>query len=136
MPNLTESKYLMMLMRNIEDGVPIKTTSISRKMGVKAPSVVEVLDKLENQGLVRRVKWRETVLTNKGIRIAKRLLHNHRILEMYFVTFLNINEETACREASKIDLYVGQQTINAMCRALNRPCRCIHGKEVYHESCE
>jgi DtxR family Mn-dependent transcriptional regulator len=135
MPNLTESKYLMMLMRNLEDGVPIKTSLISRKIGVKPPSVAEMLDRLEAHGFVRRIKWRETKLTSKGTKIAKRLLHNHRILEIYFVTFLNIGEELACREASKIDLYVGQEIINSMCRALNRPCRCPHGKEVYHEGC-
>ncbi len=135
MPNSTESKYLMMLMRNVEEGVPTKTSFISRKIGVKPPSVVEILDRLENRGLVKRVKWKETILTRKGMMIAKRLLHNHRILEIYFVTFLNIEKEAACREASKIDLYVGQETINAMCRALDRPCKCFHGKEVYHENC-
>lgn len=135
MPNFTESRYLMMLMRNVEEGRPLRTLMISRELGVKPPSVVEILDRLEHRGLLKRLKWRESILTLKGERIAKNLLHNHRILEIYFVTFLNMDEEVACKEASKIDLYVGQRTINAMCKLLNRPCKCFHGKEVYHENC-
>lgn len=135
MPNITESRYLMMLMRNMEVGKPIRTVLISREVGVKPPSVVEILDKLENHGLVKRLKWRNTVLTHKGERIAKSLLHNHRVLEIYFVTFLGMTEKVACKEASRIDLHVGQKTINAMCKTLNHPSKCFHGKEVYHENC-
>ncbi|MEM3394750.1 MAG: metal-dependent transcriptional regulator [Nitrososphaerota archaeon] len=135
MPNITESRYLMMLMRNIEIGTPIRTSLLSQKVGVKPPSVVEILNRLESHRFVRRVRWGETVLTRKGERIAKNLLHNHRVLEIYFVTFLGMSKEVACREASRIDLYIGQKTINAMCKTLNHPCKCFHGKEVYHENC-
>ncbi len=135
MPNFSELKFLMMLMRILEDSSPIRTTVLSRKIGIKPPSVVEYLQRLEHRRMVKRLKWKETLLTVKGKRVAKSLLHNHRVLEIYFVTFLNLDEETACKEASKIDFCVGQKTINAMCKLLNYPRRCFHEKEVYHENC-
>jgi Mn-dependent DtxR family transcriptional regulator len=64
-----------------------------------------------------------------------KVVHNHRVIESYFVIVLGLDAEYACTEASKIGHIVGDRVVASMCRSLNWPERCVHGREVSHRTC-
>ncbi|MDJ0274126.1 MAG: metal-dependent transcriptional regulator [Nitrososphaerota archaeon] len=131
----SDARFLLELQRLIEEGESPGTVQLARRLGVRPPTVSEVLKRLEGKGMVRRTGWGRFELTARGRRAAETLLHNHRVIESYFVIAFGLDVEYACREASKIGHLVGERVVASMCRSLNWPDRCVHGKEVIHWSC-
>jgi Mn-dependent DtxR family transcriptional regulator len=87
------------------------------------------------KGIVRRTGWGTFELTAHGRMTAAKVVHNHRVIESYFVIVLGLDAEYACREASKIGHIAGDRVVASMCRSLNWPERCVHGREVSHSTC-
>ena len=135
MPKLTqkEANYLKEIYTEcIEKGCKVTSVSLAEYMGVKPPSVIDMLNKLERKGLIIRVKWSEVKMTDKGIKIVKNLLHSHRVLELYFTKVLGMDPDESCKEASKIDALVGNEVVVRLCDLLGRPDKCPHGLPIYH----
>ncbi|MCP8313140.1 MAG: metal-dependent transcriptional regulator [archaeon] len=131
----TGASYLLALWRLEEDKQKLSTGKLAKIFDVKAPSVIDTLKKLEAYGLIRRAPWKRIGLTKKGDYLALNIIHNHRILEVYFKKVLGLDDGTSCREASKMDYLVGMRLINKICKALNYPETCIHGKALVHKEC-
>ncbi|MCD6511527.1 MAG: metal-dependent transcriptional regulator [Thaumarchaeota archaeon] len=137
MPNLTqtEANYLKRIYVNsFEKNWRVTSVSLAEELGVKAPSVVDMLKKLERKGLIIRIRWSEVRLTDEGIKVVRKLLYNHRILELYFSKVLGMDADESCREASKIDALIGDEVIIRLCDLLGRPDRCPHGFPIYEVS--
>lgn len=131
----TSASYLLALWRLEEDKQVLSTGKLAKIFDVKAPSVIDTLKKLESYGLVKRTPWKRIGLTKRGNDLALNMIHNHRILEVYFRKVLGLDDETSCREASKMDYLVDMKLIKRICRTLNYPEACIHGKALVHKEC-
>ncbi|MEM3382555.1 MAG: metal-dependent transcriptional regulator [Nitrososphaerales archaeon] len=130
-----ETSYLLALWQLEEDKQKLSTGKLAKIFNVKAPSVIDILKKLESYGLVKRIPWKRIKLTKRGNYLALNIIHNHRVLEVYFNKFLSLDKETSCKEASKIDYLVGTKLIEKICKILNYPETCIHGKPLVHTKC-
>ncbi|MEM0444380.1 MAG: metal-dependent transcriptional regulator [Nitrososphaerota archaeon] len=108
------------------------TSALAAKFGVKESSVVDVIKRLEEKGLLVRDPWRSIILTRRGEMLAEQLIHNHRVIETYLHRVLKISAALACNEAQKLDNLLDRRTITSMCHALNYPDTCIHGEEIKH----
>ncbi len=135
--HLTNSdvRFLLEVQRMVEEGESPGTVQLAKRLGVRPPTVSETLKRLEAKGIVKRTGWGTFELTARGRRIAAKVVHNHRVIESYFVTVFGLDAEYACREASKIGHIVGDMVVARMCRSLNWPERCVHGREVSHQTC-
>jgi DtxR family Mn-dependent transcriptional regulator len=119
----------------MEEGESPGTVQLAKRLRVRPPTVSEVVKRLEVKGIVRRTRWGTFELTALGRRTAVKVVHNHRVIESYFVIVLGLDAEYACTEASKIGHIVGDRVVASMCRSLNWPERCVHGREVSHRTC-
>jgi DtxR family Mn-dependent transcriptional regulator len=99
---------------------------------VRLPTAIEILDRLEQKGLVMREPWKVPKLSKRGIALAGFIMHQHRIVELYFSRVLGLNSEKSCVEASKVDYLLDKTVIQKMCKALNRPSHCLHGYPIQH----
>ncbi len=126
-----EAVYLVEL-HKMADGGRTGTSALAARFGVREASVVDVVKRLEEKGLVVREPWRSISLTRRGESLAEQLIHNHRVIETYFHRVLNLPAQLACSEAQKLDSILSWRTIASMCRALNHPKTCIHGEEIKH----
>lgn len=136
MPKLTqtEANYLKRIYVNFfERNCRVTSVSLAEELGVKPPSVVDMMNKLERKGLITRIRWSEVKVTGKGLKVVKKLLYNHRILEFYFTKILGMDMDESCKEASKIDALVGDEVIVRLCDLLGRPDKCPHGFPIYSE---
>jgi DtxR family Mn-dependent transcriptional regulator len=133
-PELSRSEvaYLETMHRLGESHTATSVSALAKQFGVRLPTAIEILNKLEEKGLVIRRPWKVPELSVKGRRLAESVMHQHRIVELYFSRNLGLNSEKSCAEASKIDYLLDKAVIEKMCRALNRPSHCNHGNPIRH----
>jgi DtxR family Mn-dependent transcriptional regulator len=134
LPDLSRSEvaYLETIYRLNETHETTSVSALARKFGVKMPSAVEILGKLERKGLVVRKPWGVPELSKRGAALAESVMHQHRILELYLNKKLGLSSELSCAQAGKIDYLLDSNVIDRMCKALNRPSRCVHGNRIQH----
>lgn len=128
----SEVAYLQMIYRMNETREKTSVSALAKRFGVKMPSVIEILDKLEKRGLVARKPWGVPELSRRGTTLTESVIHQHRILELYLSRKLGLSSELSCAEAGKIDYLLDREVIESMCKALKRPSRCFHGKPIRH----
>jgi len=134
MPELIRSEvvYLEGMYRLNESHETTSVSALAKLFGVKLPTAIEVLDKLEEKGLVIRKPWKAPQLSKRGNSVAERLIHQHRIVELYFNTTLGLNSAMSCSEASKVAHLFETSVIRKMCKSLHRPKQCMHGYLIRH----
>jgi DtxR family Mn-dependent transcriptional regulator len=129
----SEVAYLAMIYRMRETHEAPSVSALAKRFGVRMPSTIEILDKLEGKHLVVRKPWGIPELSKRGIELTESVMHHHRILELYFNKKLGLASEQSCSQASKIDYLVDSNVIESMCRVLDRPSRCLHGFLIQHD---
>lgn len=90
----------------------IRMTDIASELGVSKPSVNRAIKTLKGQGLVQQELYGEINLTEKGIRLAKNVLHRHKLIKHFLVDILGVSSEVADKEACHMEHYMSQDTIN------------------------
>jgi Mn-dependent DtxR family transcriptional regulator len=128
----SEVAYLETMHRLSESHDATSVSALAKRFGVKMPTAIEILDKLEERGLVIRRPWKVPELSVKGRRLAESAMHQHRIVELYFSRNLGLSPGKSCIEASKIAYLLDKTVIEKMCKALNRPTQCMHGNPIRH----
>lgn len=140
MPKLKYSRQMKLYLRRIyvktvEESSEAKSVELATMAGVRMPTAVEVIKKLEEMGLVYKKPWGPISLTEKGVEEAKKIVYRHRIIETFLSRYLGLDCEEACYEASLIE-EVDDKVVYAMCSKLGHPCQCVHGKSIPHFSHE
>ena len=81
-----ESEHIEMYLKTIwyirEQGEEVKVRSIAKVLNIRQPSVVEMLQKLNDSTLVRYQKGSLVQLTIEGNRIGKQMIRNTQLLEV------------------------------------------------------
>jgi len=133
-PELSRSEvaYLETMHRLGESHDATSVSALAKRFGVRLPTAIEILNKLEGKGLVIRKPWKVPELSRKGKTLAESVMHQHRIVELYLSTNLGLSPDKSCIEASKIAYLLDKSVIEKMCKALNRPTQCNHGYPIRH----
>ena len=127
-------EYLEALWVSEETGEKLAhLTWVADHLGVAAPSALEMLKKLEKEGYVIYKARQGIELTEKGRRIAKRIIRAHRLTEVLMKETLktDIREETVCGMEHHMD----EAFMDALCTLLNHPKKCPHGHTIPKGKC-
>jgi Mn-dependent DtxR family transcriptional regulator len=89
---------------------PAKTGAISQGLDVSPASVTGMLERLQEEGLVRHEKYQGALLTERGRRIARDILEKHCILERFLVEQLGVPEGQYHDQACKMEHAVYDDT--------------------------
>ncbi len=88
----------------------IKIKDIAFKLNIKPSSVVEMLDRMKDLGLVKYEKRKRITLTKKGEEIAKSLkVKNESILK--FLKLLGVPHNIAVEDAHKMEHILSKETL-------------------------
>lgn len=87
-----------------------RPVDIAARMGVTAPTVAKVLNRLAREGLVARARYRSVFLTPEGAALAEACLRRHEIVVRFLVR-LGLDPETAERDAEGIEHHVSERTL-------------------------
>jgi DtxR family Mn-dependent transcriptional regulator len=94
--------YLKAIYELSRDKGYTKVKEIANIMGVKPPSVTEMLRKLSSMNYIYYEKRLFVRLTDKGEREALRIIKRHKMLIKFLIT-LGVSEEVARRDACIIE---------------------------------
>jgi len=128
----TEVAYLGAIYRLNETHETASVSTLAKRFRVRLPTTIEVLDKLEQKRLVIKKPWKVPELSSRGLTIAEFVIHQHRVVELYFSSKLGLDSDLSCAEASKIDYLLDPAVVGKMCEVLNRPGQCLHGFPIQH----
>jgi Mn-dependent DtxR family transcriptional regulator len=95
----SEVAYLETMHRLSESNDATSVSALAKRFGVKMPTAIEILHKLEKRGLVIRKPWKVPELSVKGKKLAESAMHQHRIVELYFNRNLGLSPDKSCSEA-------------------------------------
>ena len=105
--------YLEQILHLIKDKGYARAVDISKKLGISQASVTNMLRRLDAEGLVNHEKYRGTVLTEEGERIALAIIERHETLTR-FLRLFGIDEETIYRDVEGMEHHVSRPTLNVI----------------------
>ncbi len=111
-------------------GGPVSTQALAARMGVKPPSVTEMLKKLSALGLVVHLPYRGARLTEAGRRVALEVLRHHRLLETYLHQALGYGWEEVHQEAERLEHVISEALEERIAEALGHPPFDPHGDPI------
>jgi DtxR family Mn-dependent transcriptional regulator len=129
-PTRRERDCIVTIRENSSREFPIRLSEISKIMGMKPPTVIEILKRLELKGLITREKGM-VVLTDAGKESYNFIVNCHRILETIFVDS-GIELEEACREVSAFDYMINSESAMKLSNFVGKPATCPHGKPIIY----
>ena len=129
------SQYLKALIRLGEKSMDewISPKYFGNKFDVHSSTVTEHLQNMSILKYVNYKKYKGVRLTQYGQQQGLLLMRKHRILEHFFVRYLNLTKEEACIEAEKIDLFISESIIDKICAKFSHPKLCPCGYEIFHQ---
>ncbi len=119
--------YLKAIWHLAERGEQCRINSIAKMLNIKEPSVIQMLKKLREQGLIVYNK-NGIKLTESGQKIGTTMMRNSRLLEVMMESTLKvkIDEEMVCG----IEHHMNRQFTDALCIMLNHPRKCPHNHNI------
>lgn len=111
-------------------GVRTPTSRLAARLGISAPSVTNMLGRLQADGLVRHVARGGAWLTARGRRSALLMLRRHRLLETYLVRVLRLDWSAAHEEAEVLEHGVSDRVLAAIDRQMRHPREDPHGHPI------
>jgi DtxR family Mn-dependent transcriptional regulator len=85
------------------------TGQIASELGVRPPTVTEMLRKLKKDGLVKYEAYLGANLTPKGKRMARELMKKHKVIAD-LLEIIGVKREIAEIDACRIEHHVSQET--------------------------
>lgn len=105
--------YLEQILHLIEEKGYARAVDISAKLGISQASVTNMLRKLDGEGLVKHERYRGTVLTDEGRRIAGAIVERHETLTR-FLRLFGLEEETIYRDVEGMEHHVSRPTLEVI----------------------
>ena len=130
MESANKEDYLRGIYHLMEDDPYVKSVDLADYLNITKPSVSEMLQQLNREGLVEYKKYSKLKFTSKGKKIAQKLTFKHRIIESFLKNMLRINSEGIHEEAHKLEHAFSDEAIEKLRRLLGNPQEDPHGKPI------
>src|SRR5215210_7869630 len=111
----------------LEAGLPITGANIARAMQLSAPTVHEMLGRLEQDGYVARDDDRSVTFTEEGRRHAEEVVFRHRLIERFLTDVLGIAWDEVHEEAERLEHAMSPVLQERMAAAIGDATTCPHG---------
>jgi len=108
-----------------------RASEIAQRLNVRTPSVTEMVQKLDEDGLLIYEKYKGITLTSDGQKIAKSVSKRHNLL-FDLLTTLGVDEEIANRDACGIEHCLNPESVEAITRLLTQ-LKSPAGKKLLEE---
>ena len=112
------------------ENAPTLAAHVSTTLAVSRPTAGEMLNRIEQQGLIRRGVSKELVLTAEGRALTDRVVRAHRILERFAADTLGYPPDACFAHARRLAPSFDEEAIARLEAALGHPERCPHGWHV------
>jgi DtxR family transcriptional regulator, Mn-dependent transcriptional regulator len=101
--SVAEREYLEMLFWLFEAGLPMTGANLSRAMQLSAPTVHEMLGRLERDGYIARNAERMIEFTPPGRQHAEQIVSRHRMIERFLTDVVGVPWDDVHEEAEQLE---------------------------------
>ena len=127
---VAEQEYLEMLFWLFEAGLPMTGANLARAMQLSAPTVHEMLGRLERDGYIARNAERMIEFTESGRRHAEEIVSRHRMIERFLTDVVGVPWDDVHEEAEQLE-HAMTPRFEAYVRASVGDARtCPHGHPI------
>jgi len=127
---VAEQEYLEMLFWLFEAGLPMTGANLARAMQLSAPTVHEMLGRLERDGYIARNAERMVEFTESGRQHAEQIVSRHRMIERFLTDVVGVPWDDVHEEAEQLE-HAMTPRFEAYVRASVGDARtCPHGHPI------
>jgi DtxR family Mn-dependent transcriptional regulator len=128
---VAEEEYLQTIFWLHEAGLPMTGANIARAMQVSAPTVHEMIGRLEGDGYVTRAEDKSLAFTKSGLDHASQVVRRHRLIERFLTDVFDIPWDQVHEEAEKLEHWMSPVVEERMLRAIGDAKTCPHGHPIF-----
>jgi DtxR family transcriptional regulator, Mn-dependent transcriptional regulator len=125
-----EEEYLQTIFWLQEAGLPMTAANVARAMQLAAPTVHEMLGRLERDGYVTRATDRVIQFTDDGRGHAEAIVRRHRLIERFLTDVLGIPWDEVHEEAERLEHAMSPVLEERMLAAIGDAKTCPHGHPI------
>ncbi len=122
-------EYLETIFALEEEGIPVIQARLAERLDKAAPSVSEMLDRLEADDLIVRTS-RQIAMTSKGASLAEGVVRKHRLAERLLVDIIGLDWDKAHVEAGRWEHVISDDVEERLVILLGNPTTCPHGNPI------
>jgi DtxR family Mn-dependent transcriptional regulator len=127
---VAEEEYLQTIYWLQEAKLPITGANIARAMQLSAPTVHEMVGRLETDGYVRRNENKSLEFTESGHDHATAIVRRHRLIERFLTDVLGIPWHEVHEEAERLEHAMSPVLEERMLAAIGDAKTCPHGHPI------
>ncbi len=133
---VAEEEYLQTIFWLEEAGLPMTGANVARAMQVSAPTVHEMIGRLEKDGYVTRGSDKALAFTEIGKDHAEGIVRRHRLIERFLTDVFDIPWDQVHEEAERLEHWMSPTVEERMLRAIGDATTCPHGHPIFTEQRE
>jgi DtxR family transcriptional regulator, Mn-dependent transcriptional regulator len=128
---VAEEEYLQTIYWLQEAGLPLTGANVARAMQVSAPTVHEMIGRLESDGYVTRDADKTLAFTETGREHAAQIVRRHRLIERFLTDVFEIPWDQVHEEAERLEHWMSPVVEERMLRAIGDSKTCPHGHPIF-----
>jgi DtxR family transcriptional regulator, Mn-dependent transcriptional regulator len=127
---VAEEEYLQTIFWLQEAGLPMTGANVARAMQLSAPTVHEMIGRLERDGYVTRAADKSLDFTEHGRQHAEDVVRRHRLIERFLTDVLGIPWDEVHEEAERLEHAMSPVLEARMLAAIGNAKTCPHGHPI------
>jgi DtxR family transcriptional regulator, Mn-dependent transcriptional regulator len=127
---VAEEEYLQTIFWLQEARLPMTAANVARAMQLSAPTVHEMVGRLERDGYVTRGTDRSLDFTDSGREHAEGIVRRHRLIERFLTDVLQIPWDEVHEEAERLEHAMSPVLEARMLAAIGDAKTCPHGHPI------
>ena len=128
---VAEEEYLQTIFWLQEAGLPMTGANVARAMQLSAPTVHEMIGRLERDGYVTRGADKALAFTDNGREHAEGVVRRHRLIERFLTDVLAIPWDEVHEEAERLEHAMSPVLEERMLAAIGDAKTCPHGHPIH-----
>lgn len=125
-----EEEYLQSLFWLQEAGLPMTGANVARAMQLSAPTVHEMVGRLERDGYITRDREKTIAFTPLGSQRAEEIVCRHRMIERFLTDVLGVPWDEVHEEAERLEHAMSPVLEERMRAAIGSAETCPHGHPI------
>ena len=127
---VAEEEYLQILFWLQEAGLPMTGANISRAMQLSAPTVHEMIGRLERDGYITRGGDKAIAFTESGREHAEGVVRRHRLIERFLTDVVGVPWDDVHEEAERLEHAMSPRFEAYVKAAVGDAATCPHGHPI------
>jgi DtxR family Mn-dependent transcriptional regulator len=127
---VAEEEYLQTLYWLYEARLPMTGANVARAMQLSAPTVHEMIGRLERDGHITRASDKAISFTASGREHAEAIVRRHRLIERFLTDVLGIPWDEVHEEAERLEHAMSPVLEERMLAAIGDAKTCPHGHPI------